>query len=147
VVPTAQREQVAWRYTFSEPAGAWFKPEFDASAWKLGQAGFGTRGTPGAIVRTEWRSRDIWLRREFNLPLKDRAKLRLLVHHDEDAEVYLNGVPAVKVAGFTKEYEDLAISAEARASLRPVGNVLAVHCHQTTGGQYIDAGLAIVVAK
>ncbi|HZY85255.1 MAG TPA: beta-galactosidase, partial [Gemmataceae bacterium] len=113
---------------------------YDAAGWKEGPGGFGTRGTPGAVVRTEWNTADIWLRREFTLP--GSGDLYLSLHHDEDAEVYLNGVLAAKVQGFVTGYEDVAINEAARKALKPGGkNVIAIHCHQTTGGQYIDAGL------
>jgi hypothetical protein len=144
VVPTSQEKGQTWRYTEEKPADDWFKPDFDDSGWKEGPGGFGTRGTPGAVVRTEWKTSDIWIRREFTLPQGDFTKLYLLLHHDEDAEVYLNGVLAAKVPGYITDYEEVAISKEALAALKPGTNRLAVHCRQTTGGQYIDVGLVEV---
>jgi predicted amidohydrolase YtcJ len=144
VVPTSQEKGITWRYTVQEPPADWVKPSFDDADWKEGPGGFGTRGTPGAVVRTEWKTDDIWLRRTFTLPDESLADLHLYLHHDEDAQVYLNGVPALKVSGFTTEYGDAPISEEARATLKPGKNSIAVHCHQTTGGQYIDVGLVAV---
>jgi hypothetical protein len=142
LVPTALSERVTWRYTIECPGDDWLKSNFDASGWKQGPGGFGTRGTPGAVVRTEWNTGDIWLRREFAWTNSKSDNLRLMMHHDEDAEVYVNGVLAAKVPGFTTDYEKFQLSPESKASLQPAGNVLAVHCHQTSGGQYIDAGIA-----
>ncbi len=144
VVPTAREKATSWSYTTTRPADRWFQPDFDASAWKQGESGFGTEGTPGATVRTEWNTGDIWLRSTFKLEDKSFSNLQLSVHHDEDAEVYLNGVLAVSVVGFTTQYEPLPLNAEVRAALKPGENLIAVHCHQTTGGQYIDVGLVSV---
>jgi hypothetical protein len=144
VVPGAAADEVRWRHTSDKPAADWFRPGFDASAWKEGRAGFGARGTPGAIIGTEWTSSDIWLRREFQLPDCDLAKLALWLHHDEDAEVFLNGVPAASASGFSADYAECPISDQARSTLRPGVNVIAIHCRQSRGGQYIDAGLCEV---
>jgi len=142
LVPTAPTERVTWRFTQEKPADGWFKPDFDATAWKDGQAGFGTRGTPGAVVRTAWNTEDIWLRREFAIQSSDPGDFLLLqIHHDDDAEVYINGVLAATAPGYTTDYQMLPISAAAKATLKPAGNVMAVHCHQVSGGQYIDAGI------
>jgi hypothetical protein len=141
VVASAQEQTITWRYTLERPAEDWFQPGFDDSAWKPGAAGFGTRGTPGAIVRTEWNTRSIWIRRTFELPADLPDPLALWMHHDEDAEVYLNGVLAAKTTGYTTDYADFDLAPEARAALKPGMNSIAIHCRQTVGGQYIDAGI------
>ena len=63
-----------------------------------------------------------------------------MMFHDEDAEVYLNGVPALQTSGFITDYDDFEISKEASAALQPGHNTIAVHRHQTSGGQGIDSG-------
>jgi hypothetical protein len=146
IIPTAQKTASLWRYTTRKPSDDWIKPDFDASSWKEGPSSFGTEGTPGAVVRTRWDTDDIWLRREITLPDKKYSGLQFYVHHDEDVEIYVNGVLASKEGGFTTHYVTLAIRPSARALLKPNATVtLAVHCHQTIGGQNIDVGLANVV--
>jgi len=93
-------------------------------------------------VRTKWKTKDIWLRRTFELGSAKLTDPVLVMHHDEDAEVYINGVRAVARTGYISEYEPFGISAKARAALKKGKNVFAVHCKQTRGGQYIDVGLA-----
>ncbi len=96
-------------------------------------------------MRTRWDTGDIWLRRSITLPDKQYAGLQFYVDHDEDVEIYVNGVLASKDAGFTTSYVTLDIRPAARALLKPNATVtLAVHCHQTEGGQNIDVGLANV---
>ena len=144
LVPTSEQKPQKWRFTTAKPADGWEKPDFDAAKWDEADAGFGTKGTPGAVVRTEWKTADIWLRRSFELKEIPAGEVLLRIHHDEDAEVYLNGVLAAKVTGFTSDYGEVPLTAEGRKALKAGNNVIAVHCHQTTGGQYIDAGLVIV---
>lgn len=141
VVPTSEREPQRWRYTLDAPAGEWFAPGFDDTAWREGPGGFGAEGTPGAVIGTPWTTPDIWLRRGFSLStVPTRPHLR--IYHDEDCEVYLNGRKVAELKGYLVSYKlvPLAEAGVLRAGL----NVLAVRCHQTRGGQGIDVGLVDV---
>jgi hypothetical protein len=140
----SQHVGVTWRYTTDKPAQGWADAEFDAGSWKEGKAGFGTAGTPGSIIGTEWKTSDIWLRRDFEITNQPSA-LKLLMCHDEDAEVYINGVLATKAARHIGDYQEFDVTGEATKSLRDGRNVIAVHCHQTAGGQYIDVGVVELV--
>jgi hypothetical protein len=147
VAPTAQDQPAIWRYTTRRPGEGWFATDFDASSWREGKSGFGTRDTPGSVVNTIWNTRDIWLRREFTLPEGKWDNLGLNVHHDEDVEIYLNGVLAASANGYTVEYEPLPVNPAAKAAIKAGKNVLAVHCRQTGGGQYIDVGIVEMIEQ
>jgi len=145
VVSTSKDDGQSWRYTTIMPSTNWISPSYSDSAWATGLGGFGTDGTPGAVVRTVWKTDDIWLRRNFNpgpLTPEQISHLAFNVHHDEDVEIYLNGVLAYSASGFIGNYLRVPLIEAGRRALLPnQDNVLAVHCHQTVGGQYIDVGL------
>lgn len=135
-------ELAQWRYTLRQPEVDWFAPEFDDADWPQGTPGFGTSGTPGARVGTEWKSEQIWLRREFEHRWLHMADFGLAIHHDEDVQVYLNGELIYEAEGYVTDYQFVPLDAEALQLLRPMErNVLAVHCRQSVGGQYVDVHL------
>ena len=144
LAPTSEEQPQEWKYIISRPVARWINSDYDDSSWSIGDGGFGTEGTPGSIIGTEWKTNSIWLRRTFNLPANalEAEKLILRVHHDEDCDIYINGVLALSLTGFTGEYDFYEVLPEAQAALVLGGkNTLAVTCRQTFGGQYIDVGL------
>ena len=115
------------------------------SGWKTGRGGFGTEGTPGAVIGTEWNTSDIWLRRTFQLDQQPDGEPALVIHHDEDAEVYINGKLVKKLSGYVGNYTFVPLPQDAVKTLKPGTNTLTVHCQQSTGGQFIDVGLSVLV--
>jgi len=126
-----------WRYTLKTPGDGWQATEFDDAAWTEGAGGFGTQNTPGARIGTEWKSKDIWIRKAFELKAVP-VKPALLIHHDDEAQVFINGKEVASFQRWTSEYEVFPIEAAGAAALKPGVNVMAVHCHQDAGGQFID---------
>jgi len=144
IVPAADKQPAQWRYTLSNPPSNWTDESFDASSWQEGLSGFGTQGTPGAIPTTLWNTSDIWLRRDVDISTDQIKNVQLWFHHDDDAEVYINGVLALTAPGFVSNYESFPLNDQALATLKPGKNTVAIHCHQISGGQYIDLGLVVV---
>jgi cytochrome c553 len=139
--PAEQNDGNEWSYVTTTPDKAWTEPDFDDSNWLRGRAGFGTKGTPGSEIGTEWKTKNIYLRRKFRL-LDVPPQLSLDVHHDEDVVIYLNGKKAFEQTGFLKKYERVTLSPEATALLQKGENTIAVSCKQNGGGQYIDVRFA-----
>jgi hypothetical protein len=137
ILPTSQTASQSYKYVFAPPAPKWSDMNFDDSAWMSGPGGFGT-GAPGAgLLGTVWNTPDVWLRRNFTLPkLSSEAlnKVLLADFHDDDFEVYLNGVLAYRKTGYIfRDYEYSLLSDAAKAALVVGGdNMMAVHCHQLT---------------
>lgn len=143
-VPTALSAKITWQYTTEKPIGDWMSSSYKANGWSIGLGGFGTSGTPGVNVRTEWKTSDIWLRREFEVKVP-KGKIALKLYHDEDAEVYLNGKLITKESGYVTTYNLIPLVGKKRELLRDGKNTIAIHCRQTSGGQGVDAGFVLIV--
>ena len=147
VLPTSKETPANWRYTTTTPATGWETAGFDDSAWSSGPAGFGARNPPGSVIRTPWTTPDIWIRRTFDLPAGlTLSNPKLYLHHDENADIYINGILVLAITGYTQDYElHSTPGADLRRVLKPGTNTIAVHCKQTSGGQYIDVGIVDLI--
>jgi hypothetical protein len=152
VVPTALdarragRDAPEWRMTTAAPPEGWTAPHFDASAWTVARGGFGRAGTPGTegVIGTPWTGGAIWLRRNVVFPPSLPLPTHLVIHHDEDATVWLDGAKIADLPGYTLGYTRVPLPAEVLRSLAHGTHVLAIHGRQTAGGQFMDAGLCAV---
>ena len=141
LIDDARGKGSTWEYTFGKPTPEdWKEVGFRDKSWLKGSAGFGTKGTPGAIVGTVWKTKDIWMRSSFGLKNIPTA-LVLDINHDEDVEVYLNGQLIFSEKGYLNKYQTRVLDKKALEALQTGRNVLAVHCTQNGGGQYIDLAL------
>ena len=141
------RTVVPWRYTTRARGRLDSSPASTTSAGSEGPGGFGTAGTPGHPRGTDAGTRPTSgsAARSPCPPSIDAVRVQLALYHDEDAEVYVDGILAAREPGYVDDYQTVEIAQAARALLKPGARVvLAVHCHQTGGGQGIDVGLVDV---
>ena len=141
ILPDARSQEQNWAYTFEQPNKKdWFKPEFDHAQWLIGTGGFGTTGTPGAVVRTKWETSEIWMRKTFDLAQLPK-QIALNIHHDEEVQIYINGTKVLHRRGHVTNYHTILLRPKEQLPFQVGNNIIAVHCSQTGGGQYIDVGL------
>ena len=130
-----------YKYVMEKPADEWMKTAFDDKAWKTGLAPFGHE--QGRTIRTEWTGADIYLRKAFQYDGGEIKSGALVISHDEDTEVYVNGEKIFGVGGFITNYQLHAVTDQLKKALKKGSNTIAVHTHQTIGGQYIDLALLV----
>ncbi len=138
ILPDAELQSYSCQFTETRPLGDWTSPDYDDSGWNTGKGFFGTKDIG---PQTEWSSREIWIRRTFELKEKDLLikDLTLRTKYDDNVEIYINGQKIFK-AGCCSANKQMAISKEL-ANLKKGKNVLALSCENTGGQAYIDAGL------
>jgi hypothetical protein len=145
LLPTSVEQAYNCKYLIdSAPGDGWQNSAFDDSSWKSGAAPFGDdRSEHG----TAWTGKDLWMRREFTVTTLPEGSLMLRVHHDDDAQVYLNGHLISTIAGANGDLGSFPLTEEAKSHLITGKNVLAIHCKNTGGGSWLDAGLAYQVVN
>ena len=138
IVPMANYEPWEGKYTLKSPAKGWEQGRFNDRGWKTGKGAFGTPEMPS--LGTVWNTKDIWVRREFTIP-NDLASgdVYLIYSHDDIFELYLNGSQLVKTA--YEWHNNVVLKIDRSLLAQGEKNVIAVHCHNRTGGGYVDFGL------
>jgi len=130
-----------YHYAVERPADGWMKEGFDDTSWKTGLAPFGSGGD--WTIRTKWTSGDIFFRKTFDYAGGDIKKGAIVVFYDEDTEVYVNGQKIFGAEKFITNYQLFPVTEALQKALKKGSNTIAVHTHQTAGGQYIDLALLV----
>lgn len=141
IVPQSGKDEGSWRYTFTQPGNNWKQTGYQDDQWKRATGAF----SKGSQAPNRWATHDIWVRRVFELGDEDLSNLFLNLHHDDNVTVYLNGVLAYQKKGWVSNPVLVPIDPAARAALKKGKNVMAIHCENTAGGAYLDAGLTLKI--
>ena len=139
LISDARTFPTEWSYVTADPGTGWHQPEFEASGWLTGQAGFGTGDIYAGGTSTPWQETDIWMRATFKVD-SPFDLYRFTLQHDDDAEVYINGNLVLSESGWTGAYSEQVLEAVAQA-VKAGDNTIAVHCHNNDGPGFVDVGL------
>jgi hypothetical protein len=139
IIPSAEEKSFECKYTETMPADDWMNASFNDASWKTTLAPFSDDKNN---AKTVWTSKDIWVRRSFTLTTIPGRKLYLKLHHDDNVQVYLNGEEIYTRNGWNGKSEYFPIDDAVKAKLKKGKNILAIHCANTAGGAYLDAGLS-----
>lgn len=139
LLPNAEEGPYTCQYTETRPPDNWMNTDFSDTDWKTGAAPFSNSSRK---AKTIWRSKDIWMRRKFTLANLDIDRLMLNIHHDDNVEVYLNGELAYTCTCYNNKNELFPLEEAIKSKLVKGQNLLAIHCTNTVGGAFLDAGLA-----
>ena len=143
---TGMADEGAWqgKVTHERQSGTtWAGPSFDDSSWETQQAAWGTpREYPNVSNAWTDTNSDIYVRRTVTLTREDlQNDLWVQFSHDDVFELYINGRKVVGTGETWIQGETHQLSSTEKRYLHVGENVIAAHCHNTSGGAYIDFGL------
>jgi hypothetical protein len=138
IAQTSQDQPHASKYVTEKPSDDWMEEDFDDSKWNAATFPYGTKDEAPA---TEWDTKEIWTRRKFDVYDTSIRQLLLSMKNDDDAEVYING-EKVFATGFHSDYIITDLPSSIISKLHRGTNILAIHCTNTGGAAWLDAGLA-----
>ena len=144
ILAASDEQPYTCSFTEEEPNGDWKAVAYDDKAWKTGVAPF---TDDKEQAKTLWTSKNIWVRRVFNLSDVSINQLVLKLHHDDNVEVYLNDEKVFDKTGWTSDFQLIPLKNEVKKYLHTGSNVLAIHCTNTSGGAWLDAGLLDRIAE
>ena len=132
------------RVSYNTQTGtSWTQRNFNDSGWREEKAAWGTVGEyPN--VHNAWTATnsDIYVRRTVTLTAEDLEKdLWIQFSHDDVFELYVNGTQVISTGETWLQGETHQLTAQEKSKLVVGDNVLAAHCHNTSGGAYVDFGL------
>ena len=144
LLPMADTEAWTGRVNYEvQSDNKWAALNFDDSAWQEQQGAFG-EGGEYPNVRTRWvgADTDIYVRRAVEFTAEDLQKdLYIVYSHDDVFELFINGTRVIKTGETWLQGETYHLTASDKALLKEGSNVIAAHCHNTTGGAYLDYGI------
>lgn len=146
VAPIVDEKDYSVKYSFEKPAEGWMREGFDDASWQTGAAPFTSRRN---MSGTQWHSKDLWVRRAFNIDKTDYPNLTLQVKFDDDVVVYLNGEEIYNGGGAPRFYRYIPLGKAVAGKLKKGKNLLAIYARNTGGPGFMDAGLVneLVPAK
>ena len=144
ILPAADEAAYTCQYTETNPGAGWANLNYNDAKWNTGAAPF-TDDIKQA--KTVWKSKDLWVRRVFTLDNTQIDHLLLKLHHDDNIEVYLNEQKIYTKIGWTSDFQLIPLSDDIKAKLKKGRNILAIHCANTAGGAWLDAGLVDLVKE
>ena len=134
ILPAGDEAAYDCKYTEAQPGNGWELEQYNDAGWTVGQAPF---TDDRSQAKTLWTSKNLWMRRVFTLENAALNKLFLKLHHDDNVQVFLNGERIYAKIGWTSDFEMIPI----KNLLKKGTNILAIHCANTSGGAWLDAGL------
>ena len=138
ILPAGDEESYQAKYTEVQPAADWMSEGFDDRNWQSGAAPF---GNIDGVSKTIWRSRNIWMRRTFDLNTTEFSAPLLKLQYDDDVNVYLNGELIYTAGCCAGKYRLLPLTDKMKSLLKKGRNVFAIHVVNTGGGALLDVGM------